>query len=246
MFAHAGAAVGADALRTQRHALPDPVRRHLDYAITASAPAIQTARLRHTGTFRTGEKQSWSPIDGEQYLSVGMPGFVWFARLQLMPLLWIQARDRLVAGRGNMLVKPLSAFAIADASGPEIDQGASLRWLAESLWFPYALVGPSIQWEPIDEHSARASLRGTGPPVEAVFEIDPSGRIAALRAERYRDVGGGRAVLTPWSGRYADYQEFAGFRVPTTVEVTWQMPDGPFSYARFRITTLEYNIAEPF
>src|SRR3972149_6454784 len=30
----------------------------------------------------------------------------------------------------------------------EIDQGASLRWLAECVCFPYGFVGDSIQWEP--------------------------------------------------------------------------------------------------
>jgi uncharacterized protein DUF6544 len=246
LFSEAGPSVGAADLKARGPALPAPVRRHLEYAITATAPAIRTARLRHTGTFRTGPDQGWSPIEGEQYFSVANPGFVWFARMRLMPLLWIQARDRLLSGRGNMLVKPMSAFAIADASGPEIDQGAMLRWLAESVWFPYAFVSDAIEWQPIDGRSARASMRCPGAPVQAVFEMDQEGRIVALQAARYRDVGGGRSVLTPWSGRYADFLEFGGFRVPSAVEVTWNLADGPFTYARFRITALEYNVAGPF
>jgi hypothetical protein len=166
--------------------------------------------------------------------------------MHLMPLLWIQARDRLLSGRGNMLVKPMSAFAIADASGPEIDRASMLRWLAESVWFPYAFVGDAIQWEPIDERSARASIRCNGAPIHAVFEMDKEGRIVALHADRYRDIGGGRLVLTAWSGRYADYLEFGGFRVPSAVEITWNLPEGPFTYARFRITALEYNVIAPF
>jgi hypothetical protein len=246
LFSETVANVGPAELKARGSALPEPIRRHLAYAIAPTAPAIRTARLRHAGTFRTGQNQRWSPIEGEQYFSVANPGFVWFARLRLMPLLWVQARDRLLSGRGNMLVKPMSAVAIADASGPEIDQGARLRWLAESVWFPYALVAEAIQWEPIDERSARASLRCDGAPVQAVFEIDQEGRIIALHAERYRDLGAGRSALTAWSGRYADYVESEGFRVPSAVEVTWNLSTGPFSYARFRITVLEYNAAGPF
>jgi len=238
--------LGADALQARRAQLPPPIQRHLAYAITPHAPATRTARLRHEGTFRTGPEQRWFPISGEQYFSIAHPGFVWFAGMQVAPLLWIQARDRLVGGRGDMLVKPLSAFAIADASGPEIDQGAALRWLAESVWFPDAFTGDAIEWASIDDHSARASLRHMGLPVNAVFEVDQEGRIAALHAERYRDLGGGRSALTPWSGRYTDYREFDGFRVPSGVEVTWNLPEGPFSYARFHITALEYNVTEPF
>ena len=218
----------------------------MTYAITTAAPFVRTARLRHAGTFRTGPDQRWSPIAGEQYFSAARPGFVWFASMRVAPLVWIQARDRLVDGRGNMLVKPLSAFAIADANGPEIDQGAALRWLAESVWFPYAFAADAIAWEAIDARSARATLRTGWSSVQAIFEVDANGRIAHLHAERFRDLGSGRSVLTPWSGRYADYAEFGGFRVPSSVEVTWDLTDGPFSYARFNVTTLEYNVSKPF
>ena len=201
VFREGEAALGSADLKARRDQLPPPIQRHLTYAITSNAPSIRTARLRHDGTFRTGPDRRWLPITGEQYFSVGHPGFVWFASLRLAPFLWIQARDRLVSGKGNMLVKPLSAFALADASGPEIDQGSALRWLAESVWFPYALAGPDVQWEAIDDRSARATLRGGGLPVQATFETGADGRLASVHAERYRDTGGGQSVPTPWSGQ---------------------------------------------
>jgi hypothetical protein len=246
VFSASDTSVGRAALDARWDTLPAPIQRHLTYAVTTAAPSLRTARLRHAGTFRTGPRQRWSPIVGEQYFSTSRPGFVWFASMRLAPLVWIQARDRLIDGRGNMLVKPLSAFTVADASGPEIDQGAALRWLAESVWFPYAFAADAVTWEAIDARSARASLRTGGSPVQAIFEVDPDGRIAHLHAERFRDLGGGRSVLTPWSGRYGDYAEFGGFHVPSSVEVTWDLADERFSYARFNITELEYNVTEPF
>jgi hypothetical protein len=246
VFSRATSGPGAAALKARWAQLPPPIQRHLAYAVAPDAPSTRTVRLRHDGAFRTGPGQRWFPIAGEQYFSVGCPGFVWFASMRLAPLLWVQARDRLIGERGNMLVKPMSAFAIADARGPEVDEASALRWLAESVWFPYAFAADAVQWTSIDEQSARASLCHAGVPVQAVFEVDPQGRIVALHANRYRDLGGGRSMLTPWSGRYAGYREFGGFRVPSKVEVTWNLPEGPFSYARFRITTLEYNVTEPF
>jgi len=67
-----------------------------------------------------------------------------------------------------------------------------------------------------------------------------------LRADRYRDVGDGTAVVTPWIGRYSDYRDFDGLLVPSFVGVMWLLPDGEFSYARFRVTALEYNVAARF
>jgi Family of unknown function (DUF6544) len=158
LFAETLAAVGSEQLTARWHVLPEPLGRYLRYAIPKDAPAIRTARLKHGGFFRTKPGQRWMPIEGEQYFTAAEPGFVWNACIRPVPPLWIEARDRLLLGRGNMLVKLLSLLTIANASGPEIDQGASLRWLAENVWFPYAFVGDLIRWEAIDAHSFRATL----------------------------------------------------------------------------------------
>jgi hypothetical protein len=246
LFSNAGVSIGSDQLNARWDALPEPVRRYLRYAIREGAPDIRTARLKHDGLFRTTPGRRWFRIEGEQYFTVAEPGFVWNASIRPAPLLWIEARDRLVAGRGNMLVKLVSTIPIADAVGAEIDQGSRLRWLAECAWFPYAFVGDQVQWEPIDAHSARARLRRDGLPVSALVEVDDEGKLTQLRADRYRDVGGGKAVLTPWTARLSDYREFNGFCVPSSVEVTWELEKEPFSYARFRVTVLEYNVAHRF
>jgi hypothetical protein len=242
-------AVGPSELAAREASLPEPVRRYLSYAIPAGAPAILTVHLRHEGFFRTKPNAPWLPIRGEQYFTVGRPGFVWNATVRMRPffwpLFWIDARDRLFEGRGNMLVKLASTFTVADASGPEIDQGSSLRWLAETAWFPYALVADAVRWEPFDAHSARATLVQDGLPVIATFEFDDEGKPELLRAERYFSDGKAPAKLLPWSGRYLAYREFGGFRVPSYVEVSWQLPEGEFSYARFRVTEIQYNIASP-
>lgn len=257
LFDTAALSVGPDQLRARRELLPPPIRRHLQYAIRDDAPAIRTARLRHGGFFRTSPAQGWWPIRGEQYFTTARPGFIWNARIRLGPLLWIDARDSLLHERGNMLVKALSAIPLANAGGAEIDQGATLRWLAESAWFPYALVSDCIQWAPIDDRSARATVCYEGPPASAIFEVDDEGKLVRLRAERYRDLGGGNSALTPWAGEYRDYQQFDGFRVPASVEVRWDPGTGgdavrmhggmsSFTYARFRIHTLGYNATALF
>jgi len=177
------------------------VRRYLQFAIEDRAPATRTVRLKHGGTFRTKPEQRWLPIRGVEYFTAATPGFVWSASISPALLAWIDVRDRLYDRRGNMLVKLESLFTIADACGPEIDQGASLRWLAEAVWFPYAFVGGAIRWEPVSGEAARATLVQQGAPVAPTVEFDAEGRMVLIRGERYRDVGGGKLALTPWVGR---------------------------------------------
>ena len=246
LFSGTATSIGPEQLAARYHGLPEPVRRYLHYAISAKAPAIQTARLKHDGFFRTKPTQKWLAIRGEEYFTVAVPGFVWNATVRPAPLVWIEARDLLRSGHGNMLVKINSAITIADAKGPELDQGASLRWLAEAIWFPYAFVGDQVRWEAIDDHFARATLIQPGLPMGATFEIDNEGQLTKMWSDRYRDLGKGQSVLTPWVAECSEYRTFSGFRVPTAVDVAWEIDQQRFSYARFRVTTLEYNVADRF
>jgi hypothetical protein len=241
LLATPSAALGPEQLAARRDSLPAPVQRYLAYAISEAAPAIATARLRHDGFFRTGPGQKWLPVEGEQYFTVATPGFVWNASVSVAPLISVQACDSLVLGRGNMLVKVQSLIPVADARGAEIDQGASMRWMAEAFWFPYGFIGESVQWEALDGHSARVTLLGTRLPVSAMVEFADDGRITGVTGQRYRDLGGGRSALTPWVGRCSDYREFNGFRAPSSVEAGWLLPEGEFTYARFRVTSLDYH-----
>jgi hypothetical protein len=42
-------------------------------------------------------------------------------------------------------------------------------------------------------------------------------------------------VDTAWSGAFGEYRTFDGLRVPTVAEVTWHLPEGPFTYWRGRV-----------
>jgi hypothetical protein len=47
----------------------------------------------------------------------------------------------------------------------------------------------------------------------------------------------GKAVVeTAWSGSFGEYRLFDRMRVPTVAEVSWNLPEGPFTYWRGRVT----------
>jgi hypothetical protein len=63
------------------------------------------------------------------------------------------------------------------------------------------------------------------------------GEVAHTVAERPRLEAGGE--LAPWIGVYGAYRKFHGVLVPTEGEVRWELPEGPFSYWRASITSVE-------
>jgi Family of unknown function (DUF6544) len=243
LLSTANKAIGSEHLQSRYPGLPAPVRRYLTSAISADAPAIHSVHLTHGGTFRTAPGSRWWPITGEQFFSIARPGFVWHAFVRLAPLAWIEARDRLMEGRGQMLVQFASLIRLADSRGTELDQGAALRWLGECVWFPYGFVGDDVRWDAIDDHSAHATLRVEDREVQAVFEFDADCAQVTMHADRYRDIGGDRAVLTPFVARCTDFRPTNGFRVPWRVEASWIIDGEPFTYARFEVTSVVYNVA---
>ena len=48
-------------------------------------------------------------------------------------------------------------------------------------------------------------------------------------------------TLEKWTGYYRDYREMDGVRIPAEAEVVWNLDSGDFSYARFKITDIEFN-----
>lgn len=215
--------------------LPLPVRKYAEAARSFAKPFLKVAVLRQKGGIRTAATKPWRPFESEQVYSLEPPGFLWLARARAAPFVSMLARDEFVGGKGNMLIRLLGAFTVVDARGSEIDQGAGLRYWGEIICFPEAALGPALRWEPIDDARARFSVAGWGPAVSAVVDFDASGFPVATHAERYRDVGGGKAVLTPWSGYSREWKAIDGRMFPTRWESVWHLPEGDFPAVRMEI-----------
>jgi hypothetical protein len=156
----------------------------------------------------------------------------------MAPGVWIDARDMSVAGEGSMRVLLDDTVTIADARGPEVDQGAALRLLAEMAWYPTSLFDTrSVTWSAIDADHARATLRFGDREVSGVFEFGADGLPLRTSAERFTDKG----ELRPWGGSYRDWRTVSGMRVPFEAEVTWQLESGPYTYAHWRIDSMDYD-----
>lgn len=59
---------------------------------------------------------------------------------------------------------------------------------------------------------------------------------------RYMDV----KQLETWVIKVSDYKEVNNVVIPSNFEVLWRLPKGDFSYAKFNIDKVEYNVPERF
>jgi hypothetical protein len=220
--------------------LPAPVQRMLHRAGAVGATMPSTVRLRQRGTFRLREEAPWGAFTAEEYFTTDPPGFIWVAAMKPAPLVSIVGRDRFIDGHGNMDIRLWALFRVANASGPEVDQGALLRYLNETMWFPAAALSRYMTWDAVDDASARATMSYAGATVRATFFIDPVGRLTNVVADRYRYTAGSYS-LDRWSTPIFEYGEWNGIFVPTGGEGVWKLEGGDFPYIRLRVVDLEYD-----
>jgi hypothetical protein len=223
------------------HGLPEPLQRYFKFALQDGQHYISYVKLKHNGTFRQDEGQGWMPIDGREFFTTENPGFVWFAKIKPFPLFWISGKDTYIEGKGNLQIKIMSLFTVADAKGKETDEGELLRWLAEAPWFPTALL-PSkyLHWEEIDSSSAKAVVKYGGLTVSAIFHFNEKGEIIKLNADRYKTVGKSFSK-EKWICHFRDYELVNNIMIPKENEAAWKSNNGESSYAKFRILDIEFD-----
>ncbi|HET6590816.1 MAG TPA: DUF6544 family protein [Candidatus Nitrosocosmicus sp.] len=222
--------------------LPEPVKRYFTHSLEGGQHYISYVKLKHTGEFRQDENQKWMPIEGHEYFTTEIPGFIWIGKISLLPLVWITGIDMYLEGRGAFQIKIMSIFTISDAPrGKELDQSELMRWLAESPLFPTALLPSNyLHWEPVDSDSAKAMINYSGTKVEALFHFNKKGEIIQMNADRYRAVDNS-FVKEKWLGHYSNYAPAENMVVPWNIELSWNSEIGNFTYAKFKINDIKYD-----
>lgn len=221
--------------------LPAPVARWLARAVGDPARPVRTAHLRHGGSFRTSLDGRWAPIRGEQYFTADPPAFLWWGRIRVAPGVFVDGRDGSSDGVGRMRIDLWSLLRLADARGPDLDQGALVRLLGEMFWLPTALADARyVRWQAVDDRSAKATLSVAGRTAEGTFDFGEDDLPTTFRAMRMR-AAGKESVLTPFEGTCHDHRLAGGLMVPHHVRGAWIVDGVRHEYVRFDIERIDYG-----
>ena len=245
-FAAARAAAPTRYDASEIEGLPAPVERYFRAALRPGQAIVSAATIQMTGTFNmsaTGEQ--WKPFTSRQRVTTRRPGFLWDARIAMLPGLAVRVVDSYVVGSGLLRASIQGLFTMADMQGGgEIARGEFMRYFAESPWYPTALLpSQGVRWAAVDHRSANATL-GDGPiSLTMLFRFDEAGLIESFRAEARGGMVGRVMVQAPWEGRFSNYQRCDGMSVPLAGEVAWMRPEGRKVYFKGAVAQLGYEFA---
>jgi hypothetical protein len=163
-----------------------------------------------------------------------------------MPGFSVKVHDAYAGGEGMLHASLLGLVTLAEVRGtPEAAHGELLRFLAEAVWYPTALLpSQGVRWEEVDSVSAKATLCDGQTEAALLIRFDENGLIESACAKaRGRAMSGG-TVPTPWDGRISGYKKISGMLIPREAEAAWLLPQGRKPYWRGRITEIIYEFAK--
>jgi hypothetical protein len=235
---HTSALVSPAATAARRTDLPDVVQKWLTASGAFDRP-VSAIRMSQSGAMRATAEGKWLDFQATQFCTIDPPAFSWKARISAAPLIFVAGRDKYENGKGQMLIKPMAIYPMANATGYEIDQGTLLRFMGEMIWYPEAAAMDYIRWEEVAPNQAMATMTYKGVTATGTFTFHPNGLPKRFSAERYGDFQGEFRKET-WQVDVTGYKKMSNREIPSACEVTWKLRSGDFMWFKQEITRIEY------
>jgi Family of unknown function (DUF6544) len=173
-----------------------------------------------------------------QHIDAGRVAFRWRARFGAGRLRPLVVTDAYEDGAGRLEGR-VAGVRLFRATGPDVDRGQVMRYLAELAWLPDAgRANPEVARSDLGPTSAEVSAAVADGRASVRLGLRGGDVVSASAPDRPRE-DGGRAVPTPWRGSFSDHGDLGGIRVPRRAEAAWELPEGPFTYWRAEVTDLE-------
>lgn len=234
---------------------PLPLRTDLPRAVIelalrcggSSEPPPHSVRIRQIGSMQQANGRAELPFRARQRIAIGAPGFIW--RADFAPFGFIHVADYFIGGTGGggtgglegrfLGALPFLTFAGSAAAA----KGEIMRYLAELPWSPDAILrNRALEWRALDDETLRVAAGAGASRGEIRLLLDQDGLIAAVEADDRPRLENGSAVERPWRGRFWDYREIEGRKIPMRGEAGWLLNEGEMIYWR---GTIQHWTAEP-
>lgn len=226
--------------------LPTCVKRWLRYSNVIGKSRASVVSIHQKGLMKTKPDGKWMPFTAVQYVNPQDPGFIWVANVKMLPMIYLQGRDRLQAGEAEMKIRLLGWFDVVNEHhNQKVNSGSMIRFLGELCWYPSAAISPYISWKELSHNSAEAMFSYNETEVQGLFTFSENGALQSFKARRYYG-GGKNARQEDWLVQVLETQNFDGLQLPSLCEVSWKFKEGDFTWLRLEIESLDINNLDTF
>jgi hypothetical protein len=148
--------------------------------------------------------------------------------------------------QATFVVRVAGLFNAVDIKGDELTKAETVTILNDMCVFaPGSLADKRFSWKVIDSLTTEVTLTNGAFKVSArLFFNDKGELINFFSDDRSALQDDGTLKRFRWSTPVSDYKELDGRRIPNYGETIWHYPDGDFTYGKFRLKSIMYNISQ--
>jgi hypothetical protein len=148
--------------------------------------------------------------------------------------------------QATFVVRVAGMFKVVDIKGEELTTAETVTLLNDlCLFAPGALTDRRLSWKEIDALSCEVTLLNGRFRVSARLFFNEKGElINFISDDRSALQDDGTIKQARWSTPVGEYREMDGRLVPTYGETIWHYPEGDFTYGKFRLKDIQYNVSQ--
>ncbi len=221
--------------------LPELMRTYLRRSGAVGRPHVRNMRVVFDARMRSSATAAWMASTAEQYESFDPPARLFRMKASRAGVPF-DVLHRYVDGAATFQVRIAGMLPMVDKHGPDITHDETVTLMNDILVMaPAAVLTLPFTWEVTDRSTLRATFTNAGYAVRADLRFDDAGDlIGFVSDDRAHDRDGGPAR---WSTPIGEYRVVDGIRVGTRGDANWIEPRGEWTYGRFTIRSIAYNVA---
>lgn len=225
--------------------LPQPVQKYIRYSGAIGKEKLHNFRAVFQGQFKTKPDSEFLDIRAVQYNFFDDPARIFYMDSNMFGLP-VEGLHMYIDATASMQIKLAYLLQVVNARGPEMNQGETVTMFNDICFLaPAALVDKNIEWEPIDSTTVRAAFTNQGNTISALLFFNEKGELVNFFSEdRFESADGNDFKNYRWSTPLTDYKNFGGRKLASHGEAIWHKPEGEYTYAKFNLVDIKYNVTE--
>jgi len=222
--------------------LPALMQTYLRRVGAVGRPHVRNLRVELDAQMRSSATSPWMTSTATQYEFFSPPArlFHMSASRSGVPF---DVLHEYIDGRATFQVRVAGLIPMVDKSGAGLTNDETVTLMNDVLVLaPAAVLDLPFAFDPIDGRSLRATFRSSGFDVAATLTFDAAGDLVGfVSSDRSHDREGGAAL---WSTPISAYAAVDGVRVATRGDANWIDSQGEWTYGRFVVRSIAYNVAQ--
>ena len=224
--------------------LPPLMQTYLRRSGAVGRPHVRNMRVIFTAKMRSSSTSAWMQASATQYEFFDAPARLFYMNASRAGIPF-DIYHRYVDSAATFQVRIASLIPMVNLFGPVVTKAETVTLMNDIVVMsPAAVLDLPFSWVQTGDHTVRATFTNAGNTVAAVLSFDAAGDLVGFLSNDRTQADAKGIRNFPWSTPISDYREVDGIRVGTLGDANWIEPSGEWTYGKFEIRSIAYNVTK--